>query len=99
MAIEERKLGDWLSSWPHKDTHAVCGPGLTTRLELSSWPVMYPHRREMLHMAAFCYAFVSFPLIKTIASITLLLYDLCALFSVRRTEARMAASGVPCAVA
>ena len=24
MAAEERRLGDWLSSWPHKDAHAVC---------------------------------------------------------------------------
>ena len=30
--------------------HAVCAPGLTLRLGLSSWAAMYPHRREMLHM-------------------------------------------------
>eukprot|EP00966_Prymnesium_polylepis_P101012 2339209-Prymnesium_polylepis.1 len=47
MADEERRLGDWLSSWAHKDAHAVCAPGLTPRLGLSTWPAMYPHRREM----------------------------------------------------
>ena len=31
MAAEERRLGEWLSSWAHKDAHAVCGPGLTPR--------------------------------------------------------------------
>ena len=32
MAGEERRLGDWLSSWAHKDAYAVCAPGLTPRL-------------------------------------------------------------------
>ena len=50
MAGEERRLGDWLSSWAHKDAHAVCAPGLTPRLGLSSWPAMYPHRQEMKQM-------------------------------------------------
>ena len=31
IADEERRLGDWLSSWAHKDAHAVCAPGLTSR--------------------------------------------------------------------
>ena len=44
MAAEERRsLGDWLSSWAYKDGHAVCAPGLTSRLGLSSWPARYPH--------------------------------------------------------
>ena len=33
MAGEERRLGGWLSSWAHKDAHAVCycvRPGLNT---------------------------------------------------------------------
>ena len=50
MAVEERRLGDWLFSWPHKDAHVVCGPGLTSRLGLSSWPARYPHTREMKHV-------------------------------------------------
>jgi hypothetical protein len=29
MADEERRLGDWLSSWAHKDAHAVFAPGST----------------------------------------------------------------------
>ena len=38
MAAEERRLGDWLTvavfvaAHAHKDAHAVCGPGLTSRL-------------------------------------------------------------------
>jgi hypothetical protein len=50
MAAEERRLGDWLSSWAHKDAHAVCAPGLTSRLvrvEFMTRHVLYPHRREM----------------------------------------------------
>ena len=46
MIDEERRLGDWLSSWAHKDAHAVCAPGLTPRLGLSSWldPGSVPHK-------------------------------------------------------
>ena len=33
MADEERRLGDWLSLWAHKDAHAVCAPGLTPRAD------------------------------------------------------------------
>jgi hypothetical protein len=58
MAAEERRLGDWLSSWAHNDAHAVCGPGLTPQLGLSSWPAMYPNMREMLHMT-FSYTLLS----------------------------------------
>ena len=65
MADEERRLGDWLSLWAHKDAHAVCAPGLTPRLGLSSWPAMYTHRREMLHMIFIRYAFVPLPLINS----------------------------------
>ena len=28
-------------SFPHTDAHAVCGPGLTPWLGLSSWPARY----------------------------------------------------------
>ena len=41
----------WLSLWAHKDGHAVTcvrpGPNIAVRVEFTSWPARYPHRREM----------------------------------------------------
>ena len=35
MADEERRLGDWLSSWAHKDAHGCCvRPGLNTAVRV-----------------------------------------------------------------
>ena len=53
MEDEERRLGDWLSSWPHRDAHAV-RPGLNTavRVEFMHGPP-YTHTggKHLLHMS------------------------------------------------
>ena len=68
MAAEERRLGDWLSSWAHKDGHAVCAPGLTSRLGLSPWPACTLTGGKC-YTRPFCYAFVSFPLINSLCEV------------------------------
>ena len=50
MADEERRLGDWLSSWPHKDAHADCcvRPGLNIAVRVELMARQVPSRvREM----------------------------------------------------
>ena len=71
MAGEERSLGDWLSSWAHKDAHAVCAPSLRVRLntalrvELMARHVPSCARNET--SKAFETLFVSFPCINSLA--------------------------------
>jgi hypothetical protein len=63
MADEERRLGDWLSSWPHKDAHADCcvrpGPNIAVRVEFMARHISSQAGNETSEV--FETLFVSFP--------------------------------------
>jgi hypothetical protein len=65
LKMKVRGLAVFAAAHTHA-VYAVCAPGLTPRLGLSSWPARYPHVREMLPCDRFVYQDFSFPCINSL---------------------------------